>query len=378
MTRDLVDAAVHATYAAAAVPDLWPQALDAIAACFDSVGTALVLNWATGSVSTIVSPSLAAAARDYEAWAWKLDFCMPRALEISVMNPDACYSDRHLATLDEIGKHDFYTKFRAPHGLGPYLATHMLPQTDISAVLTVQGRLSRETFTDEEIRLYATIARHTERALMLTVRLLEAEARVEALADALSRMSCGVLALDSTARVVFTNAAAERMIGKVFTVSDGRLRMDGPASASFGGALQSIVNHSGEADREGNPIKPIVVPAIANGDRVALYFLPIGVELPWEIRETFTTARLLLLAIQQPADKADPALIRDLLGLTHGEARVASLISVGKSPKETAALLGITEESARTVLKRVFAKTNTSRQSELSGMLARVVLRAEP
>lgn len=42
---------------------------------------------------------------------------------------------------------------------------------------------------------------------------------------------------------------------------------------------------------------------------------------------------------------------------------------------DAAVRLGITTETARTVLKRVFAKTGTSKQSELAGLLSRLVLR---
>jgi len=71
----------------------------------------------------------------------------------------------------------------------------------------------------------------------------------------------------------------------------------------------------------------------------------------------------------------DTAMVRDLLGLTLGEARVATLVGSGLAPRESAQKLGIAEESARTTLKRVFDKVGISRQSELVGLLTRLVLR---
>jgi DNA-binding CsgD family transcriptional regulator len=72
------------------------------------------------------------------------------------------------------------------------------------------------------------------------------------------------------------------------------------------------------------------------------------------------------------AGVADPTLVRDVLGVTLGEARIASLIGSGLSPKEAAEKLGITEETARSVLKRVFSKVGVSRQSELAVLIARL------
>jgi DNA-binding CsgD family transcriptional regulator len=42
------------------------------------------------------------------------------------------------------------------------------------------------------------------------------------------------------------------------------------------------------------------------------------------------------------------------------------------SPKEAAEKLGIAEETARSVLKRVFSKVGVSRQSELAVLIARL------
>jgi DNA-binding CsgD family transcriptional regulator len=87
-------------------------------------------------------------------------------------------------------------------------------------------------------------------------------------------------------------------------------------------------------------------------------------------------ARGIVLAIDAENNgPPDPALIRDVLGLTLGEARVASLIGTGRSPREAAEKLGITEETARTTLKRVFSKVGVSRQGELAALLTRLILK---
>ena len=54
---------------------------------------------------------------------------------------------------------------------------------------------------------------------------------------------------------------------------------------------------------------------------------------------------------------------------------MAALVGSGLAPREAAEKLGITEETARTVLKRVFSKTGVSRQSELVALLTKLALR---
>ena len=87
-------------------------------------------------------------------------------------------------------------------------------------------------------------------------------------------------------------------------------------------------------------------------------------------------ARGLVLLVDACAGGApDPALVRDILGLTLGEARVAALVGSGLAPRAAAEKLGIAESTARTVLKRVFAKAGVSRQSELVALFGKRSLR---
>jgi DNA-binding CsgD family transcriptional regulator len=90
-----------------------------------------------------------------------------------------------------------------------------------------------------------------------------------------------------------------------------------------------------------------------------------------------THVRSIVLVIEPKANEpADPALVRDVLGVTLGEARVASLIASGLPPRQASEQLGISEETARTVLKRVYGKVGVSRQSELTALLSRLAIGA--
>lgn len=72
---------------------------------------------------------------------------------------------------------------------------------------------------------------------------------------------------------------------------------------------------------------------------------------------------------------ADPALVRDLLGLMPAEARLTALAGVGLAPAEASERPGITEGTARPTLKGGFQNTGVMRQSELSAHLARRAVR---
>jgi len=57
--------------------------------------------------------------------------------------------------------------------------------------------------------------------------------------------------------------------------------------------------------------------------------------------------------------------LRELYGLTEAETQLVELLCQGSSLDEAAVARGVTMNTARSQLKQVFAKTHTSRQSEL-------------
>ncbi|MYE18863.1 MAG: helix-turn-helix transcriptional regulator, partial [Rhodospirillales bacterium] len=89
------------------------------------------------------------------------------------------------------------------------------------------------------------------------------------------------------------------------------------------------------------------------------------------LRADFGAERLAaLVLIRDPdANRLDPEVVGEVLGLTPAESRVAVLLATGRSVREIARELGRSEHTARWTLKKVLAKTDTSRQSELVRLL---------
>ncbi len=83
-----------------------------------------------------------------------------------------------------------------------------------------------------------------------------------------------------------------------------------------------------------------------------------------------------LLLIADPETGHTPQVMDELalLGLTPGESRIAALVGCGHSPRDAAVKLGIAEETARTVLKRVYEKLQIRRQGELAAFVSQIAL----
>jgi DNA-binding CsgD family transcriptional regulator len=366
-------AAVEAIYACAARPSAWAQALEKVANVFGDVGANLIWRREDGSFGAIVSPSLTPMLEDWEKWR-HADIRALRAVEPGLRLD--VVTDRHLVTPQEIEEHPFYTQFLAPHGLRWLASATVSPDPAIIVYISVQRAKTKAPFSDEELETLARLARHAEQSLRLGVRLLDAEFTKVGLGDALARIGVGVFALDFQKRILFSNPAGERLIGDGLAIVDERLcAAEGPQRLAFDCEIDQAIRAASE--RVAKAPKPILIARAKSGRPLALYALPLLGDGSMDATAQFlASARVIVLVVDPEANApADPAVVRDVLGLTLGEARVAALVGSGLTPRVAAEKLGIAEETARVVLKRVFAKAGVSRQSELTALLTRLVMR---
>ena len=367
-------AAVEAIYSTAAQPDKWPNALEAIAGVFGDTAANLIWRRNDGSFGTVTSPALQAAQREYEAGWWRQDIRAVRALEYAYRTSTGVVTDRHVVTSEEINTHPFFTDFLARHGLKWVASIQISPDPHIMVGLTVHRGPERHPYSDEELEVLSRLGRHAEHALRLGVRLLDAEATRDGLADALNRIGIGALILDSMRKVIFANQIAKQLLEESPFIGDGELSI---SDRSIRAALDTAVRKAIAEPIENltDEPRPIAISRHAARRPLVLYVLPIraATEVAYDF---LRNARAVVLVIDsEEKGIADPALVRDALGITLGEARIASLIGYGLAPRDAAERLGISEETARTSLKRVFGKTGVSRQSELAALLAKLTMR---
>lgn len=368
-------AAVEAIYEAAPAPERWPAALQAIADAFGDVGAHLIYQREDGAYGTICSPGLDAAQRDYEAgqW-WRHDVRFLRSLECGAISRSDTVSDRDIATLEEMKSLPFYAQFLRSHGLGWFGGVGISPDPRVGVALSVQRAMEKGPLSEAELDLLSRLGRHVENALRLGIRLINAEASQQALADALTRLGVGVFLLAGDGRVLFANPAGQVLAGDGLLVSGGRLtaRAEAPREMLRARIADAAL---GDAALLAAP-RPVVVQDRQRDGFLAVHVIPVRMADRGAVEALLADVVAIAVVTSSQVDgPADPALVRDLLGLTLAEARVTALVGMGLAPREAGERLGITEETARTTLKRVFQKTGLTRQSELSALLARMAVR---
>ena len=96
---------------------------------------------------------------------------------------------------------------------------------------------------------------------------------------------------------------------------------------------------------------------------LSLAVVPLNIELE-TLGDRGRIAAIFVTDPDSPLD-SDEQYLRELYALTAGEARLTSLLLEGKSVEQAATEMGITVNTARTRLKRIYSKTGVRRQPEL-------------
>ncbi len=368
--------AVAAIYAAATAPLLWPETLESVAAVFGDGAANLFYIRDDGSYGIVVTPSLVETQRDYDAGWWQHDIATKRAIEYGYTDGVDAKTDRHVVSEEEIANHPYYRDFLRPRGFGWFAGVPISPDPRATLAMTIhRSAATKPPYSDEELALATWLGRHAEHALRLSARLLTAEMAAIAFGEALTRLDVGVFLVTGSGRVVVANQVAEGLVGDALTLSQGRLAARFEPERSL---LQQAIEETVASDpaKPHDVRRPVVLRGAGEGGFAVAYVLPVRTIRDRPLDRALSDANAIIVVRRgRRVEPLDPSLVRDLLNVTLGAARVAALVGAGIAPKDAAARLGIAEETVRTVLKRVFAKTGISRQGDLAGLLTRLVLR---
>jgi DNA-binding CsgD family transcriptional regulator len=225
-----------------------------------------------------------------------------------------------------------------------------------------------EPFSGADRELFASILPHLVRALRLHVRFAEAAAVDRGATDVLDHLPFGVVLLDSRSRIVSRNRRAGELIEAeegVKLVGDV-LRAARSADADALSALLSSVCGTDGGRRSGG--------AVSLGRRGKRPLSLIATPLTDGHRDAFRhPVAMVVLADPDVAGEHPVNHVAQLYRLTPAEARIATLLTSGRTLEEVSDELGISLHTARTHLKRVLAKTDTTRQADLVRLILRVV-----
>jgi DNA-binding CsgD family transcriptional regulator len=260
-----------------------------------------------------------------------------------------------------------YTEWLKPQGLAPiFPAGHAIAseEGDVLGGFTVFRVDGDGPFEEEEFEAANLLIPHLRRALRVHLRLHGAQRVQLAIADAMDRLPTGVVLLDARRRVVIQNRRAERIL----QLEDGfRVDRNGPGAedARENAQLQQIIADAMEAVRgRESEFTGCVAIRRPSGRRPFVVMVTPLLSTPGSSSVSDAAVALFVSDVDD-AGVSDTGVLQKLYSLTHSEAELVGLLTQGLSLEDAAGSRGVSMNTARSHLKHVFAKTDTSRQGEL-------------
>jgi DNA-binding CsgD family transcriptional regulator len=200
---------------------------------------------------------------------------------------------------------------------------------------------------------------HLARAALLAAR--SQMAQIAAASVAMSALGLPGAVLGINGQVLSMNPLMEALSAQIEISAFDRLRITHPPADGLLHMSLALI------DSDDRNVRSIPIPAVDGFPGLIVHVVP----LRRQAHDVFASAVALVVATPVTAPAAPHAgLLSGLFDLTPAEDRVARAFSEGHSVESCATYLSVSRETVRSQLKSIMAKTGTSRQSELVGLLA--------
>jgi len=224
-------------------------------------------------------------------------------------------------------------------------------------------------YQQREIGLFKLLSPHVCRVLAISDALDIRALRSETLERTLDGLVAGVFLTARDGRVVYMNATAERQIGtgNSIRIVNNRILAADPATRA---ALSKAIDEAAHADLDKDPSEQsLAIPDLKGGPGYVATLLPVDRGRRRDIVAPFAASVAIFTKDPVQAPLMPGEAFARLYQLTGGELRVVLALAQGVGAKEAADMLGISEPTVRTHLKRIFSKTDTARQADLVRLL---------
>jgi DNA-binding CsgD family transcriptional regulator len=352
-------------YEAAEDPLAWADVLRLLGNEFRSTVNGFVLNNENslgGEVSASDSPDVR-LVEEYNSYYCSKNVLLQRMS--AMMRPRRLLNSSDVMHDSDLVATEYYEDFLRRWDIFYFLGAVITSDATSNAVLSLARSRKSGAFTSSELGLLTLLIPHLQRAARLSGNFARMRQERD---EVLNRFAMGVIILNESGRIDFLNRSAEAIletkdglcwnnngISAIDPTQSTRLRalisgarLTASKEGVSGGGSLSITRSS--AGRPFSvlvaPLMPTAASPLSQVPRVALFITDPDAVQPTNVER--------LIA---------------MFGLTPAESRMADQLVQGKSVAEAADELGVTTQTARVHLKRIFDKTDTGRQSELMRLL---------
>ncbi len=366
-TQNELSGTIGQIYDCAVDPNLWAETLVGIR---DKLNMAYVhINFLDSSFymeESNTQPGIFQSEWDQD-WIAKLPQLLPTIPGIERwvgLDIDDSISQMQTATETEFQQSVIYQQWVKPQGLRDYCYTSLAKRETMNGSIGAASYAKRDLINEAERDTFRLLAPHIRRSLLISGMLDEGKLQLQLYRKLLDRIGAGVMIVAQDARLVYANEIADALLsgGLTLTVRQNKVTTASPPLAK--GLKDALDRACTETDTAIGNFGNGIPLSGSDGSVAVCYVLPLGKS---ERRRELGPG-LAAIFVTTNGASVPPALevLSALSGMTSREARIALMIADGQTPNEAAIALGISINTLRTHLARIFEKTGVNSQRELA------------
>lgn len=355
MPADTTEDIIDDIYEAAVLPELWPKVLERVSQLGSALGASLFTLSSLQQNNWTATENFAPLIRRFVEEGYASRNVRPgRGLATRYTG---FMADLDVMTREEMDRDPIYTKLLRPSGFGWSCGTIMpIPNGDL-LVFDFNRSMDLGPFDRRELDILDGYRPHLARAGLLAARLQLA--RLGAASAIMTALGLPGAIVAPRNRVLAANPLLEGLSSQIQIHAADRLRLRHKPSDDILAEAFAGIDHGGG-------IRSVPVPATEDAPALVVHLIPIR----RQAHDIFANASALFVATPLTTPVAPHiGLLCGLFDLTPAEDRIARAIVEGHSVESSAAELSVSQETVRSQLKSVMAKTGTTRQAELVGLL---------
>ncbi|TXK30951.1 helix-turn-helix transcriptional regulator [Ottowia sp. GY511] len=237
-----------------------------------------------------------------------------------------------------------------------------------------------DDFDASHCHLLQLTARHLSQALGAMLQLRDTEFRLATSLQGLDRLTVGVLLLGQRGEALFANRSALALLsrGRGLSLRAGHPLQDGIGWLQAADDRSHTALHAGiRAALANDPLQPThfshglrIARGSATGELVVQIVPVIEQDPVWGMLQP---GALVFVTDAEQTPRLDASMLQRLYGVSAAECRVAQELLHGDTLQDVAQRLNLGENTVKSHLRQLFAKTGTHRQPQLVRLLLALI-----
>jgi DNA-binding CsgD family transcriptional regulator len=263
----------------------------------------------------------------------------------------------------DLEKTEFYHDFLRPQNQFYVLSGVIAMDHSVSSFVSAMWSKAAGPTSEDDLQSTLELIPHLQSALRLHCRIADLDTRLQHACAALDCLPGSLIITDSSGRILHINRAAEVLLnaGKGICAGPEGLRT---GSATQTARLREFIARAASTVTGNGQHPGGVIQIKRTGDfPLTLQVTPLASSSTGRLDRRPAVA--IFIAEPDRLDLADPAILGALLELSPAEARLTAALAAGDTILQHAKKTGVSINTTRTLLARVFSKTGTARQADL-------------